>query len=68
MGQGWHGTWKSQARKGAPLSGTWNAELSGFTGKTIESMLERTAEREVADSWRTRGHQGNWWLKGSRRK
>jgi hypothetical protein len=25
-------------------------------------MLERTAETEVAGSWRTRGYQGNWWL------
>jgi hypothetical protein len=64
MGQGWQGTWTSRARKGAPLSGTWNADLPSFSGKTIQAMLERTAEREVAGSWRTRGYQGNWWLKG----
>jgi hypothetical protein len=68
MGQDWQGTWTSRARKGAPLSGTWNADLASFSGKTIHAMLERTAEREVAGSWRTRGYQGNWWLKGSRRK
>jgi hypothetical protein len=68
MGQDWQGTWTSQARKGAPLSGIWNADLAGFSGKTIHAMLERTAERDVAGSWRTRGYQGNWWLKGSRRK
>jgi hypothetical protein len=68
MGQGWQGAWTSRARKGAPLSGTWNADLPSFSGKTIQAMLERTAEREVAGSWRTRGYQGNWWLKGSPRK
>jgi hypothetical protein len=67
-GPGWQGTWTSQARKGAPVSGTWNADLASFSGKTIQAMLKRTAEREVAGSWRTRGYQGNWWLKGSPRK
>jgi hypothetical protein len=65
MGQGWQGTWTARARKGAPLSGTWNADLASFSGKTIQAMLERTAEKEVAGSWRTRGYRGNWWLKGS---
>jgi hypothetical protein len=68
MGQGWQGTWTARARKGAPLSGTWNADLATFSGKTIQAMLERTAEKEVAGSWRTRGYQGNWWLKGSPRR
>jgi hypothetical protein len=68
MRQGWQGTWTAQAHRGAPLSGTWNADLASFSGKTIQAMLERTAEREVAGWWRTRGYQGNWWLKGSPRK
>jgi hypothetical protein len=67
-GPGWRGTWTSRVRKGTPLSGTWNADLASFSGKTIHAMLERTAERVVAGSWRTRGYQGNWWLKGSPRK
>jgi hypothetical protein len=67
-GQGWQGAWTARAHRGAALSGTWNADLAGFSGKTIQAMLERTTEREVAGSWRTRGYQGNWWLKGSRRK
>jgi hypothetical protein len=67
-GEGWQGTWTSRARKGAALFGTWNADLPSFSGKTIQAMLERTTERDVAGSWRTRGYQGNWWLKGSPRK
>jgi len=68
MAQAWQGTWTARVRKGAALSGTWNADLPSFSGKTIQAMLERTAERDVAGSWRTRGYQGNWWLKGSPRK
>jgi hypothetical protein len=68
MAQAWQGTWTARVRKGAALSGTWNADLASFSGKTIQAMLERTAERDVAGSWRTRGYQGNWWLKGSPRK
>jgi hypothetical protein len=64
-GPGWQGTWTARALKGAALSGTWNADLASFSGRTIQDMLARTAEREVAGSWRTRGYQGNWWLKGS---
>jgi hypothetical protein len=48
MRQGWQGTWTARARKGAPLSATWNADLASFSGKTIQAMLERTAEKEVA--------------------
>ena len=65
MGQGWQDTWTSRAHRGAPLCGTWNADLASFSGKTIHAMLEQTAERVVAGSWRTHGYQGNWWLKGS---
>jgi hypothetical protein len=39
MGQDWQGTRTSRARKGAPLSGTWNADLLSFSGKTIQAML-----------------------------
>ena len=67
-GQGWQGTWTARVHRGAALSGTWNADLASFSGKTIHAMLERTAEGEVAGSWRTRGYHGNWWLKGLRRK
>ena len=64
-GQGWHGTWTARTRNGQSLSGTWNADLAGFSGKTIEEMLKRTAEKQVAGSWRIGRYQGNWWLEGS---
>src|ERR1700692_3060914 len=67
-GQGWQGTWTVRAHRGAALSGTWNADLASFSGKTIHAMLERTAEGKVAGSWRHRGNTGNWWVKGLPRK
>ena len=63
--QGWHGTWSARTRTGQLLSGTWNADLAGFAGKTIEDMLKRTAEKRVAGSWRSGRYQGHWWLEGS---
>jgi len=40
-------------------------DLASFSGKTIQAMLERTPEKEVAGSWRTRGYQDHWWLERS---
>jgi len=39
VGQGWQGTWTVRAHRGAALSGTWNADLASFSGKTIHAML-----------------------------
>ena len=68
--RGWHGTWSAlilQGRSslGRPLSGTWQAQVEDFKGKTFEDMLQRTLERQIAGSWRSGRLLGNWWLKGS---
>jgi hypothetical protein len=63
---GWRGTWSARTRSGQSLSGSWNADLADFTGKAIGEMLKRTAEKQVAGSWRSGRYQGNWWLEGSR--
>jgi hypothetical protein len=60
----WHGTWTTRAGAGRALSGTWQADLAGFSGKTFEGMLKRTAEQQVSGSWRSGRAQGNWWLQG----
>jgi hypothetical protein len=67
---GWHGTWSAhillgRPSFGRPLSGTWQAQVEDFKGKTFEGMLQRTLERQIAGSWRSGRLQGNWWLKGS---
>ena len=54
------------AGAGRTFSGTWQADLAGFTGKTFEDMLKRTVEQQVSGSWRSGRAQGNWWLQGSK--
>jgi len=61
----WQGTWTARTSNGRSLSGTWSAYLPDFTGKTLEEMLKRTLVKQVAGSWQSGRHQGNWWLDGS---
>lgn len=59
---GWRGTWSARIQEVRPLSGTWQAALADFNGKTLEDMLKRAAERQISGSWQSGGAQGNWWL------
>jgi hypothetical protein len=61
---GWQGTWSARALHGQAFSGTWRADIADLNGKTLEEMLEWTAEKQIAGSWRSGRYQGNWWLKG----
>jgi hypothetical protein len=61
---GWQGTWTATLH-GQSLSGTWTADITDMSGKTFEQMLEWTAKKEIAGSWRSGRYEGNWWLKGS---
>jgi hypothetical protein len=63
--QGWQGTWTAHTANGGSFSGTWDAYLPDFNGKTMEEMLKRTTDKQVAGSWRSGRRQGNWWLDGS---
>jgi hypothetical protein len=63
--KGWQGIWTARTLKGGSFSGTWNASLPDFSGKTLEEMLRRTAEKQVAGYWRSGRQQGNWWLDSS---
>lgn len=59
---GWQGTWSARIRNGRPLTGTWQAALGDFNGKTFEDMLKRAAEKQISGSWQSGRAQGNWWL------
>jgi hypothetical protein len=61
----WQGTWTARTSSGGSFSGTWYADLRNFNGKTMEEMLKRTVETQVAGSWRSGQHQGNWWIEAS---
>jgi hypothetical protein len=62
---GWHGIWTARTSNGGSFSGTWNADLAVFSGKTLEQMLKRATDKQVAGSWRSGRYAGNWWLEGS---
>jgi len=64
-GKGWQGTWTARVTKGESFSGTWTADVANLNADSFAEMLKSTATKEVAGSWRSGRHQGNWWLKGS---
>jgi|SRR5215469_1687055 len=63
--QAWEGTWTARVGRGGSLSGNWSADLKGFAGKTMEEMLTRTMENQVAGAWQSGRRQGYWWLDGT---
>jgi hypothetical protein len=63
--KGWQGSWTARTSIGGAFTGSWSADLSDFKGETIEDMLKRTAEMQIAGYWRSGRQQGNWWLDGS---
>ena len=60
----WTGTWTARTARGETFSGSWSADLAAFAGKTLEEMLKRTQEKQVAGGWKSGGYQGYWWLEG----
>jgi hypothetical protein len=58
--KGWRGTWSARSQKSRTVSGTWAA--AELDGKTLEDMLNRTAEKQINGSWQSGRSQGNWWL------
>jgi hypothetical protein len=59
---GWQGTWSARIQKSRTISGTWDAVMADFNGKTLEDMLKRTAEKQIGGSWQSGRAQGSWWL------
>jgi len=59
---GWRGTWSARIQKNRTVSGTWDAAMTDFNGKTFEELLRRTAEKQIGGSWQSGRTQGNWWL------
>lgn len=64
----WQGSWSARPASGGSYSGSWAADLGEAAGKTLQDMLQKTAEKQVAGSWRSGPYQGNWWLDGSATK
>ncbi len=64
----WQGTWSASSTLSRPISGTWDADISGTKDKTFVDMLSRTREKEIAGFWQSGRNHGNWWLKGLKPK
>jgi hypothetical protein len=60
--KGWRGTWSARIQKSRTVSGTWDAAMADFNGKTFEDMLKRAAEKQIGGSWQSGPAHGNWWL------
>ena len=63
---GWRGTWHAWVKGGRQYSGSWQADLEGFSGKSFEEMLNHTMEQQIAGSWQSGKLAGNWWLQGTK--
>lgn len=61
----WQGSWSARPASGGSYSGSWAADLAEAAGKTLQDMLQKTAQKQVAGSWRSGRHQGNWWLESA---
>jgi hypothetical protein len=62
--RGLKGTWSARLPDGGVLSGTFEANVPKFKGKTFTDLLAATQAAQIAGSWRMGPLGGNWWLKG----
>jgi len=62
LASSWQGTWSARIQKNRTVSGTWNAAMADFDGKSFQDMLKRTAEKQIGGSWQSGRAHGNWWL------
>ena len=65
---GCEGVWTAEVVGSSSVHGTWTADIAGGKDKTLRAMLESTAEKEAAGSWRSGPYEGNWWLKGAQNR
>jgi hypothetical protein len=61
--RGWRGAWSARVGgKDEVLSGTWDAKpLKG--AKTLQDLLSRSTDKQVAGTWHMGHAKGNWWLR-----
>ena len=45
---GWRGTWSARIMKGRTVSGTWNAAMADFNGKTLEDISNGPLRNRLA--------------------
>jgi hypothetical protein len=58
----WRGTWSARIKNGRTFTGTWQAAVDDSSGKTLEDMLKRAAQRQISGAWQSGRAHGDWWL------
>ena len=61
--RGFAGKWSARAATGGLYTGTFEAPLPGFKGKTLQDMFAETKTATVSGYWRLGGARGAWYLK-----
>ena len=61
--RGFAGKWSARAATGGLYTGTFEAHLPGFKGKTLQDMFAETKTNTVSGYWRMGGARGAWYLK-----
>jgi hypothetical protein len=64
--RGFKGKWWARGATGGLYTGTFEAHLPGFKGKTLQDMFADTKTRQISGFWRTSGGaRGAWYFKGA---
>jgi len=61
--RGFAGKWSARGATGGLFTGTFEAHLPGFKGKTLQDMFAETKTNTVSGYWRMGGARGAWYLK-----
>jgi hypothetical protein len=61
--RGFAGKWSARAATGGLYTGTFEAALPDFKGKTLQDMFAETKTATVSGYWRMGGARGAWYLK-----
>ena len=61
--RGLAGKWSARGPSGTLYTGTFDAHLPGFKGKTLQDMFAETKTATVSGYWRMGPARGAWYLK-----
>ena len=63
--RGLGGKWSARGANGGTYTGSFEAHLPGFKGKTLQDMFAETQTRQISGFWRSSGGaRGAWYFKG----
>jgi hypothetical protein len=63
--RGFQGRWSARTPTGGSFSGSFEAHLPGFKGKTLQDMFAATKTAQISGFWRMGRAKGAWYLKSA---